>query len=353
MKKLALFLLFFAMNFLHQVLAQSKVEWVKLPDLPDVKGRAGMFAGVSHNALIAIGGANFPEKMPWEGGKKRWYNDIFVLEKGGTPKRLPTQLAAACGYGASVSYQNQLLLFGGSNQDGHLTQAEALEWNGTDVVRKSLPALPYPLAQMGGLVLNDMVILIGGNQTPTAAPLKTCLVLDLQQTAAGWKEILFPGEARIFPMCGKDQQYGYVFSGETSDLNRLGHKYRAILTDAYRFELRRENGQPVARWESLAPMPRGASAGGATVPLLKDGRFFFWGGVDGMTGAWRTPPKHPGIIKSLMVYHPTDDTWEYVGEQKEWPSRVTLPVVEWEGVWVYVSGEILPGVRTPSLMGVR
>lgn len=41
-----------------------------------------MYAGVSNNFLLCMGGANFPEKMPWEGGVKQWHNKIFILEEG-------------------------------------------------------------------------------------------------------------------------------------------------------------------------------------------------------------------------------------------------------------------------------
>jgi hypothetical protein len=35
---------------------------------------------VSNGALIVAGGANFPDKAVWEGGRKHWYDNIFVLE---------------------------------------------------------------------------------------------------------------------------------------------------------------------------------------------------------------------------------------------------------------------------------
>ncbi|MFN6050335.1 MAG: galactose oxidase, partial [Planctomycetia bacterium] len=46
--------------------------WEKLPPLPDEAGFASMFAGVAGEKLVAAGGANFPDKKPWEGGTKVW-----------------------------------------------------------------------------------------------------------------------------------------------------------------------------------------------------------------------------------------------------------------------------------------
>ena len=57
--------------------------WQALAPLPKTLGFGGTFAGVHNRALIVAGGANFPEKPPWEDGKKAWYADIYVLE---TPK---------------------------------------------------------------------------------------------------------------------------------------------------------------------------------------------------------------------------------------------------------------------------
>ena len=56
------------------VLAADSTGWSKLPSLPDKEGFAAMFAGLSvdHGGeiLLAAGGANFPDKKPWEGDRK-------------------------------------------------------------------------------------------------------------------------------------------------------------------------------------------------------------------------------------------------------------------------------------------
>ena len=41
-------------------------------------------AGVSGGALLVAGGANFPDKKPWQGGTKVWYDTVFVLDEPGT-----------------------------------------------------------------------------------------------------------------------------------------------------------------------------------------------------------------------------------------------------------------------------
>ncbi|HSF44549.1 MAG TPA: hypothetical protein VLA58_01020, partial [Chitinophagaceae bacterium] len=51
------------------MIAQTEPTFKEFPGLPDTEGMAGMFAGQSNGRLFCMGGANFPDKKPWEGGK--------------------------------------------------------------------------------------------------------------------------------------------------------------------------------------------------------------------------------------------------------------------------------------------
>src|SRR5690606_37231382 len=82
--RLLMLILVFLMPRLIFSQIQHQLKWKELPSIPDKEGFAGMFAGVSNENLICMGGANFPNEMPWKGGKKVWYDDIFVLSKKDT-----------------------------------------------------------------------------------------------------------------------------------------------------------------------------------------------------------------------------------------------------------------------------
>src|ERR1044071_1523115 len=75
--------------------ASADLKWSTFPSLPPAAGQqkqpgvASPFVGVHGNALIVAGGANFPDKMPWEGGAKVWWDDIWVLEKPGNGDGAP------------------------------------------------------------------------------------------------------------------------------------------------------------------------------------------------------------------------------------------------------------------------
>ncbi|MDR2673600.1 MAG: hypothetical protein LBC18_01695, partial [Opitutaceae bacterium] len=93
------------------------IEWKQLPPLPDKEGFAGSFPGVCNGALIVAGGANFPDKRPWEGGAKVWYDNVFVLEPGAKEWREEGRLPQPSGYGLSLPWKDGFLMIGGGDAE--------------------------------------------------------------------------------------------------------------------------------------------------------------------------------------------------------------------------------------------
>ena len=68
---------------------EVSIKWKIAAELPASNGQskslgfAGPINGVNNNVLVVAGGANFPDGLPWEGGKKYYSNEIFVLQKAG------------------------------------------------------------------------------------------------------------------------------------------------------------------------------------------------------------------------------------------------------------------------------
>src|SRR5262245_7584845 len=90
-------------------------EWERLAPLPDKEGFAGSFAGVSNGTLLVAGGANFPDKKPWEGGTKRWTDTVFVLEKPDGQWKVAGKLPRPLGYGVAVTHGASIVCAGGSD----------------------------------------------------------------------------------------------------------------------------------------------------------------------------------------------------------------------------------------------
>src|SRR5262245_15050680 len=93
--------------------AAQSPDWAKLPPIPDREGFAWPFAGVSGGALLVAAGANFPDKRPWEGGTKVWYDKAFLLEKPDGAWREVGRLRAPIGYGVSLATRDGILCLGG------------------------------------------------------------------------------------------------------------------------------------------------------------------------------------------------------------------------------------------------
>ena len=88
------------------------------PTCPIPVGFAGAFAGVSNDALLVAGGANFPQQLPWEGGQKKWYDTVYVARRPtGAWRR--GQATPPLGYGVSVSTPHGLICIGGGDAQRH------------------------------------------------------------------------------------------------------------------------------------------------------------------------------------------------------------------------------------------
>ena len=334
--------------------AQTKPAFFDMPGLPAKKGFAGMYAGVSHGNLFCMGGANFPGDYPWQGGKKQWYNGIYMLQEGGKWIKIKQELPAAAGYGVSVSYKGEIILIGGCNAELHLDTVFGYTWTGEDLKLKSYPSLPHPLAYMTGGIIENVIVVAGGAEFPGAAATNKCYALDLLNTEAGWKELdSLPGRERMFPVGAVYKEQFYLFSGETTIVNAAGENVPLILQDAYKLTISKKDGQLAGRWEKLAPMPKGAAAASNPLPVLKNGNIFFWGGVDALSRLHKDPASFPGISGDMLLYDPVRDTWSYVGSEKSVTARVTLPVVLWNDRWIYISGETKPGIRTKSVTAFK
>ena len=327
----------------------------EFPPIPDAEGMAGMFAGSIDGRLYCMGGANFPDKKPWEGGRKVWHDRIFVLdEAGGAWRGIEQRMPSPLAYGVAVEYGGALILVGGNQESSFHPEVWHVSREGDGLRFKPYPALPFPLANMAGCRVGSLVLLAGGNRGFQEPPLQTFLALDLEEPDKGWFELpSWPGPARSQPVAGTHKGEFYLFSGENNGPDASGAAFRNLLLDAYRFKPVKKKEGWTGVWESLPAMPKAASASANPVPVNARGEFVFWGGVDHDLLAFKDPAKHPGIGAKVYGYASKKKVWSFLGSQEAFPSRVTLPAVPWKGGWLYVSGEVKPGVRTPSIVNIE
>ncbi len=315
-------------------------EWGKLPALPDREGFAGLFAGLSHHALIVAGGANFPDKKPWQGGKKVWYDDVYVLPDAGGKWLHAGKLPGPRGYGCSVTYRDGVICVGGSDSTQHYAEAYRLEWKSTKLITTNLLALPKPIANMCGALVGETLYIAGGQETPDSMPTSEVYRLDLKASPMTWQRIEdCPGGGRMLSVAASCDGAFWVMGGVSLIASNSGKKERRYLTDAYRFD-------PAHGWKRIADLPRPATAAPSPAPSHQTS-IYLLGGDDG-TQVGVDPDRHRGFQRTILRYDIRTNQW--TSRESKVMSSVTVPCVPRAHDWVIPSGEIRPGIRTPDVV---
>jgi len=325
------------LSFMSLTLAVSAADlkWSQLPPLPDARGFAGSFAGVNNGSLIVAGGTHFIDKMPWEGGTKVWYDSVFALDKPDGQWRIIGKLPKPNGYGVSITTPEGLIIIGGGNATEHFSD---VFWVGRDA---KFPPLPKPCAFMSGCVLDDVIYVAGGIETPTATgAMNTLWSLHLKKLGAQWQELPpCPGKPRILACMAAADGAVHLFSGAALHAGKDGKPEREWLTDAWRFI-------PASGWEKLPDMPRVAVAAPSPAPVI-DSKILILGGDDGSLVNFEPKSKHPGFPRGILVFDMKSQTWSGAGEVPF--SLVTTNAVLWGDQIIIPGGEARPGVRSPQV----
>ena len=348
-------------------------------------GLASPFAGYHNGALIIAGGCNFPDKPVSEGGKKRYYDHIYILDEKGNISISDTKFPFPVAYGASVSTDYGMVCLGGSNSAEDLNQVILMSWDpaekGIDI--EEWPKLPYRMTNSAAALVDNIIYIAGGTSDGQLA--NKFLSLDLTKRGTGkfhWKELEdFPGPARIQPIAisqnAAEEAHFYLFSGSSYPEDA---ENPIVTTDGLQYNPR------TRLWEQL-PMiqPAGGNLyslhGGSGIPVGTH-HIIFAGGVNKkiFADAWRRERAFSNAIESgdtlasnklsrdiynyfqrdpewyhfnkeILAYHTITQTWAVI-DTYPFPASAGAPVVKAHNGWYVVSGEIKPGVRSPKISGV-
>lgn len=325
--------------------AEPSLTWKQLPPLSDPLGVAAPFAGVSGGALIVAGGANFPGKMPWEGGPKIWHDRAWVLDRPDGTWREAGKLPHPLGYGVCVTFRNSVVCVGGSDADRHYADAFRLSWKGGKLVTEPLPPLPIPLSGASGALVKDTLYVACGSEEPgEQSATNRLFALDLSASNPAWRELpALPGKPRLLAVGAANDSAFYVFGGVALEPNDAGKIARVYLREAWSFDEK-------SGWRQLADLPKPCVAAPSPAPLV-GGRFLLLTGDDGSLVGFQPVDKHPGFPKNILAYDLARDRWST--EVGEVPApRAAVPCVEWNGMYVIPSGEMRPGVRSPEVWSI-
>ncbi|TLD68832.1 galactose oxidase [Phragmitibacter flavus] len=316
-------------------------SWQSLPPIPDPIGFAAPFAGTHNKVLIVAGGANFPEKSPWQGGTKIWHDRAFILEKPDAQWRTDFHLPRPLAYGVSISTPRGIVCIGGSDDQQHFRDVFLLQWLDGKLLTQPLPSLPQTCANACGAAIGNTLFVAGGQTTPAStSALHTFWSLDLTSPNPTWQTLEpWPGPARILATAAAHEGFFYLFSGADLTPGPDGKAQRTWLNDAYRYH-------PDQGWKKLSALPRPAVAAPSPAPLLNPTSIAVLGGDDGAQ-LHVAPTAHQGFPKTPLVYDIPTNLWR---EAPALPfSLVTTTVVTWQNLFVIPGGEAKPGIRSTEV----
>ncbi|MDR0575893.1 MAG: sodium/solute symporter [Tannerella sp.] len=329
--------------------SDERIKWDNTLMLPAVNGHdhpglAGAYSGFINDVLIIGGGANFPDAMPWEGGKKVWSHTIYsinIKDKNRQWNVSENTFPRALAYGVPIQLNEGILCIGGC--DSSQCYNDVFEIKMSDgkiyVVSGEWPPLPVPLANMTGVLSGDKIYIAGGQESMTRQEAaKHFLMLDISNKSKGWVELpSWPGEARGYAVSAA-QSDGfdnciYLFSGR--DYKNDG--YLKILSDGYCYNPR------LNTWKQLeGSFPVMA---GTAIPIAANHIALFGGSTQTLPGSY----DHPGFDPTMRLYHTVTNTL-VEKETVPYPVPVTTNALRKGNTFYIASGEIKPGIRTPHLL---
>ena len=321
-------------------LLSVNLEWNKLPNLPDKEGFAGSFCGVINNVLFVAGGANFPDKRPWEGGTKVWYDTIYSLRKGESTWRKEGKMPHLNGYGISLTTKEGIVFIGGGDSKSNFKELWLLNYSHGKLTFKQWPDLPLPLAQATGALDNRVIYVYGGATSPDSKQASNKLfTLNLDNLSAGWQSLeSCPGYGRIFPTSSICSGSFYIFGGARLYSDSTGSLKREWLADAWCYK-------PNQGWIKLANLPYPSVAAPSPSYCINN-QILILGGDDG-SQVNTTPTMHKGFRREILIYNTANNTWSTHGSIPF--SLVTTSSTLWGDDIVIAGGEQRPGVRSPEI----
>ena len=342
------------------------------------KGVAAPSAGYVGDELMIAGGCNFPDTPAAEGGRKVYYDDVYITRldadtlswlKAGS---LPTPLA----YAATCVYGNALIIAGGKNNDEELSTVLRLFTNGRGILfTDSLAPLPLPRSGMASALIGSRFYLIGGSVE--GKPTSSVIYTDLSRPDAGWSELpplpgntwrkvtaAASGDSSIVALCS----FSTAPADERDKLDQATYVYK-LTGDHW------EEHSPATDDEG-SPIPIGGGMG-ITLP---DGTALFMGGVnkerfhegldteanlrearageDSLVLHTATQAMHTYLTRPIewyafnpltITYHTTPKPYWSEAGRTERTARADAALVSTPFGLLVISGELKPGIRTPRI----
>jgi cyclically-permuted mutarotase family protein len=380
MKPLAIYILLMLNNM--PAVAQSKkvisIEWKTIAELPPFRdqsksiGVAGPVVGIINNKLIVAGGANFPDKMPWQGGKKIYYNNISIFNKEKEQvfqEKIQNSLTSNIAYAANCITPLGVVYAGGENELGLSDKVYLLQWDeaSNNLQQTKLPDLPVETTN-GSLVCIDNTIYFLGGETLTNTT-NQFYSLNLIKINQGWMTLpVLPKPLSNMVVVAQylnGQKQIYLMGGRAKQKNGISD----FSSDVYSFDIH------LKIWDKKKSLPYPLSAG--TGAVFSEKYILLFGGDQGerfnkveqtisninlekeqfkkenlISIKNKLLESHPGFSNEILLYNTQKNIWLSNGFIP-FNASVTTNLVQWADKIIIPSGEIKAGVRTPRIISAK
>lgn len=343
--------------------AKLKITMQKIIGHPAIeqgyeKGVSACYAGTIHGTLIMAGGCNFPDKPVAEGGKKKFYKNIYAADiKEGKPLEWEKvgELPEATAYGVSIVYQDSLLFIGGNNESRSLKHVLKLYRQENRIVIDTLPSLPLPIDNMAGTCVGNKIFVVGGNCD--GQPSQRVWSLDMNNQKESWKEEpAMPGISRVQPIAFAINSNTLGVWGGFSPKTET--KAAELGCEGLAYSINEQEWK-----EQVAPRDNSGEiifAGGSTAINLPTGDAVFVGGVNKdlflsainnlPEGYLLHEPEWYRFNNQVMQYK--DGQWKSILRHQA-TARAGCALAYYDG-WIYIiDGELKPGIRTPEIYRMK
>ncbi|WP_035674681.1 kelch repeat-containing protein [Flavobacterium sp. 83] len=365
---------------LSQKKAVNHVEWKMAAQLQNTDGSislgfAGAINGISNDVLIVTGGANFQDKMPWEGGKKQYSKEIHVLQQCNDTyswnKKVQSTLPEPIAYCGSTSTDLGVVYVGGENENGLSNKAFILKWNASknEVETKPLPNFPVAITNIALTHIGNVVYAIGGDEATKSSDL--FLSLDLNSSHPEWKTLpklpIALANSVAVVQKDKDGTNIYVIGGRTktasgiSDLHNTTFAFN-IKKQIWKSRPNISDGKNTTNFSAGA----GMAVGNHSILIVGGDNGIVFHKIETylsqitQTNSPEEKAKlaveknllntnHDGFYKGILLYDTLTNSWSKIGELP-FLAYVTTTATLWNDKIVLSNGEIKPGIRTPDVM---
>lgn len=382
MTSLRISLLIITMISMAEISAQESlahsINWKIAAELPAGNAReraigvAGPVAGIHNHVLILAGGANFPDSMPWDGGKKKYFDDVYVYELRKSSLHLlqrSQKLSSKIAYPASCSALSGIVYAGGENEKGISDEVFHLHWDKktSSVVSTALPKLPIAVTNASAVSVGNNIYIAAGETSEGVSD--QFLFLNLNDKALGWQKLpKIPQSVSHAVMVVQSNGINdciYLIGGRRKNNNGISDLY----TKVFEFDFSK------MEWKEKQALPYALSAG--TGAALGSNEILLFGGDKGKTfhetelliaainaeqdnskkqelilQRNRIQSTHPGFSNEILRFNIKKNEWVLDGKIP-YAVPVTTTAVKWNDCFLIPSGEIRAGVRSPYILSAK